>query len=104
MIPRLYLAFMVQISIAPWKDLYDETTNDIVQSTGNTTLNGKFYAKIMAALEGQALQNMVSRKHIHGNGLLLVREWQQMYKQNNVPEVIAAKTGEFWSQTKHLPH
>lgn len=54
---------MVQISIAPWKDLYDETTNDIVQSTGNTTLNGKFYAKIMAALEGQALQNMVSCKH-----------------------------------------
>jgi hypothetical protein len=27
-----------------------------------------------------------------------------MYKPKNVPEVIAAKTGEFWSSTKRLSH
>jgi hypothetical protein len=46
---------------------------------------------------------MVFRKHLRANGLLLLREMIQMYKPKNVPEAIAAKTGEFWSQTKRLP-
>jgi hypothetical protein len=50
-----YLAIMVQLTIPPWQELYDVTTNDIVESTTNTTLNGKLYAKLLVSLEGQAL-------------------------------------------------
>jgi hypothetical protein len=42
----------------------DSHTNDFVDTTSNTTLNGKLYAKLLVCLEGQALQNMVSRKHL----------------------------------------
>jgi hypothetical protein len=54
-------------------------------------------------LEGQALQTIVLRKHLCANGMLLLHELTQTYKPKNVPEVIAAKTGTFWSQTKRLP-
>ncbi len=47
---------------------------------------------------------MVARKHISANGILLLRELQQINRPKNVPEMIAAKTGEFWSQTKWLSH
>jgi hypothetical protein len=71
-------AIMAQLSLSTWQELYDSVSNDIVQTTSNTTLNGKLYAK-------------------------LLRELAQTYKPKDVPEVIAAKTGEFWSQTKRLP-
>jgi hypothetical protein len=43
----------------------------------------------------------VSRKHLRANGLLLLHKLLQTYKPRRAPEVIAAKTGEFWSQLKH---
>jgi hypothetical protein len=95
---------MAQLSIPPWQDLYDATTNNVVETTTNTTLNGKLYAKLLVSLEGQALQAMVSRKHIRANGSLLLKELIQTYIPRNVPEVIAAKTGEFWSNMKPAPH
>jgi hypothetical protein len=55
-----YLAIMAQLSIAPWKDLYDPITNSVVKTTANTNLNGKLYAKVIGALEGSALQHMLS--------------------------------------------
>jgi hypothetical protein len=35
--------------------------------------------------------------------LSLLHDLVQMYKPKNVPEVIALKTGEFWSTTKRYP-
>jgi hypothetical protein len=66
-------------------------------------LNRKLYAKLLVSLEGQALQSIFLRKHLLANGIVLFHELTQTYKPNNVPEVIAAKTGTFWSQTKQLP-
>lgn len=93
---------MTQLSIAPWKELYDSATNDIISSTSNTTLNEKLYAKIISYLEGQVLQDIVMRAHLRANGLLLLQELGEMYKPKHVPEVLAAKAGEFWSKTKWL--
>lgn len=50
-----YLVIMAQLSIAPWKDLYDPITNSVVKATTNVTLNGKLYAKVIGALKGSAL-------------------------------------------------
>jgi hypothetical protein len=98
-----YFAILTQLSLSPWQELYDPSTNDIVLTTSNTTLNGKLYAKLLVSLEGQALQTIVLRKHLRTNGILLLHELTQTYKPKNVPEVIADKSGTFWSQTKHLP-
>jgi hypothetical protein len=95
-----YLAIMAQLSLPPWNPLYDPIKNDIVDSTSNSSLNGKLYAKLLICLEGQAMKNMISRKHLRANGLLLLQELHHMYKLENVPEVIAAKTAEFWSKWK----
>jgi hypothetical protein len=43
---------------------------------------------------------MLARKHLRANGILLLQELHQMYKPKCVPEVIAAKTVEFWRHTK----
>jgi hypothetical protein len=91
---------MALLSIPPWSELYDVTKNDIVTTTSNTALNGKLYVKIISVLEGQALQDVISRSHLRANGLLLLQEMVQMYKPTNVPEVLAAKAGEFWSKMK----
>jgi len=66
----------------------------------NSQLNGKLYAKLLVCLEGQAMKNMISRKLVRANGLLLLQELHQMYKPKNVPEVIAVKTAEFWLKMK----
>jgi hypothetical protein len=95
-----YFAILAQLSISPWQELYDSSTNDIVPTTSHTSLNGKLYAKLLVSLEGQALQSIVLCTHLRANGLLLLCELIQTYKPKNVPEVIAAKTGIFWSQTK----
>jgi len=99
-----YLSILAQLSIHPWSELYDSSTNSVVTSTQNTSLNGKLYAKLIAALEGQALQDMISRSHLRANGILLLHEMVQTYKPTNVPEVLAAKAGEFWSKMKRAPH
>ncbi len=93
---------MMQISLPPWLDLYDSSKHDIVTSTGNSTLNGKLYSKIILALEGQACKNFVSCKHLHANSIHLLQELVQIYKPRNVPEIIAAKTVEFWGSMKQL--
>jgi len=80
--------------------LYDSTTNSVVKNTSNDALNEKLYAKVIGALEGAALQQMLARKHLRANGILLLQELHQMYKPKCVPEVIAAKTVEFWRHTK----
>jgi hypothetical protein len=87
---------MAQLSLPPWQELYNSTLNDTVQVTSNTVLNGKLYAKLLVSLEGPALQSIVSHKYLWANGLLLLHELTQTYKHKNVPEVIAAKTSEFW--------
>jgi hypothetical protein len=94
---------MAQLSLPSWTDLYDNSTNDIVASTANVTLNGKLYSKLLLSLEGLPLQDVITRTHLHADGIGLRRELSQTYKPKNVPEVIAAKTGEFWSKMKRKP-
>jgi len=95
-----YLAIMAQVSLPPWLEFYDASRNNIVSNTTNGTLNGKLYSRLLLALEGSALQSAVSKKYLRANGLLLLHDLVQTYKPKNVPEVIAHKTGEFWSNTK----
>jgi hypothetical protein len=38
------------------------------------------------------------------NGLLLLGDLAQIYRPKQVPEVIATKIGEFWSQLKCFPN
>ena len=95
-----YLLIVVQISIPPWQEFYDSNTNSIVKTTHNTALNSKLYAKLLVSLEGQALQDVVSRSHLRANGILLLHELVQTYCPCKVPEVLAAKAGEFWSKLK----
>jgi len=99
-----YLAILAQLSLAPWSELYNAASHDLVATTAKNNLNGKLYAKIITCLEGQVLQNMVSRKHLRANGLLLLKDLVQTYRPKQVPKVIAAITGEFWSQMKHYPN
>jgi hypothetical protein len=98
-----YLGIMANISLPPWTKLYDPVRNDVALSTTNTTLNGKLYSKVLLTLEGSAYQNFVSRKHHWANGVGLLQDLVQTYKPRNVPEIIAAKTVEFWGSTKRLP-
>jgi hypothetical protein len=98
-----YLSIMALVSVPPWNEIYDVSKNDVVSVTTNVKLNGKLYAKLISVLEGQALQDMISRSHLRANGLLLLQEMVQTYKPMNVPEVLAAKAGEFWSKTKRSP-
>jgi hypothetical protein len=99
-----FLAIMAQLSIHPWSEFYDAATNSPVSTTQNTLLNGKLYAKLISVLESQALQDMITRSHLRGNGLLLLNELVETYKPTNFPEVLAAKAGEFWSKTQRAPH
>ncbi|MFN9981204.1 MAG: hypothetical protein ACK53Y_14865 [bacterium] len=99
-----HLAIIAQLSLAPWKELYDPTTNTLLKTTTNTSLNEKLYAKILLCLEGQVFQDMVARKHLRANGLLLLTELSQTYHPSHVPEVTAAKTVEFWSTLKRSSH
>jgi len=98
-----YSGIMAHISLPPWKDLYDPDRNDVVTSTQCALLNGKLYSKILLSLDGTAYQNFVSRKRLRADGIRLLQELVQTYKPKNVPEVIAAKTVEFWGHTKRLP-
>jgi hypothetical protein len=38
---------MAQPYLPPWQELYDITSNDVVDTTSNTTLNGKLHAKLL---------------------------------------------------------
>jgi hypothetical protein len=85
-----YLSIMAQMSLSPWKELYDNVSNTIVPSTSNTLLNEKLYAKLITCLEGQALHDIVSRAHLRANGVSLLHELVEAYKPKHVPEVLAA--------------
>jgi len=98
-----HLAILTQVSIAPWREFYDQSRNSIVESTTNTSLNEKLYSKIILSLEGAALQHVVSRKHLRANGLAVLQDLVHTYKPKNIPEVIAAKTSEFWGTMKRSP-
>jgi hypothetical protein len=76
----------------------------ILTMTTNTSVNKKLYAKLLLCREGQVFQDMVFRKHLRTNGLLLLTELSQTYCPSHVPEVTAAKMVEFWSTLKRLPH
>jgi hypothetical protein len=71
---------LFQISIPPWKELYDGSKNDIVMSTSNVSLNEKLYAKLVVSLEGQVLQDIITRLHLQANGILLLQELVQTYQ------------------------
>jgi hypothetical protein len=98
-----YLSIMAQLSLPPWWEFYDPSKNDIILSTTNSVLNGKLYSKLLLSLEGIALQSTVAKKHLRANGLYLLQDLVQTYKPKNVPEVIAAKTSEFWGTLKRFP-
>lgn len=55
---------------------------------------------MILALEGSALQYVVSRKYLQANGLAVLQDLVHTYKPKNIPEVIAAKTSEFWDSMK----
>ena len=99
-----YLGIMAHLSLPPWTHLFDSVKHDVVESTTNHALNGKLYSKVLLALDGVAYQNFVSRRHLRANGIGLLRELSQTYKPKNVPEIIAAKTVEFWGNTKRSPN
>jgi len=99
-----YLALMTQLAIAPWSEFYDSDQNDVVTSTTNTRVNEKLYSKLILSLEGSALQHVVSRKHLCGNGILVLQDLVHVYKPKNILEVIAAKTTEFWGTLKRAPN
>jgi hypothetical protein len=65
---------MAQLSLSPWQELYDLAYNDIVQTTSNTTLNGKHCAKLLVSL---GRTSIVTWKHLCANGLLLLCELVQ---------------------------
>jgi hypothetical protein len=90
--------------VPPWNDLYDVVSNDLVLMTLNSSLNAKFYSKLLLSLEGEALHNLVLRKHLCADGLRLMQEIVQTYCPKNVPEVIAMKTAEFWGTLKRFPY
>ena len=79
-----YLAVVAQLSLSPWKKFYDWNTNTLVKTTTNTSLNKKLYGKLLLCLEGQVFQDMVSRKHLLTNGLLLLTELSQTNRPSHV--------------------
>jgi hypothetical protein len=95
-----HMSILTQLSLPPWKELYDPIRKEIVLSTTNTLLNEKLYAKLRLALDGSAFHNIVNRKHLRANGLLLLQDLVSTYRPKNIPEVIAAKTSIFWGSTK----
>jgi hypothetical protein len=99
-----YLTILSQVSVSPWNDLYDTTTNDLVTTTTNSSLNAKFYSKLLLSLEGAALRGRALGKHLRADGLRLMQEIIQTYRPKNVPEVIAMKTAEFWGTLKRSPY
>jgi len=99
-----YLAIVAQISIPPWKELYDASTRDVVKTTSNTALNQKLYAKLLTCLEGTALQSIVARSHLHSDGLQVLQDLTATHRPLHVPEIIAAKTVQFWGSTRRMPN
>jgi hypothetical protein len=92
-----YLAILAQ-------DLYDSSTKDIVKSTMNVALNGKLYAKLITCLDGSALQSIVARTHLHSDGISVLQDLYQTHRPLHIPEIIVAKTVQFWGNTKRMPN
>jgi len=97
-----YLAILAQLSLPPWKDLYDASKKDIVKTTSNTILNGKLYAKLITCLVGSTLQSIVARTHLHYDDLSILHDLLETHQPLHIHEVIAAKTVQFWGNTKRM--
>jgi hypothetical protein len=48
------MAIVAQLSLSPWQELYDSSSNDIILTITNMALNGKLYAKLLISREGPA--------------------------------------------------
>jgi len=60
-----HLLIMAQPYLPPWQELYDITSNDVVDTTSNTTLNGKLHAKLLCLFWRTSLvEYTVSRKDL----------------------------------------
>jgi len=70
-----HLAIMAQLLLPPWVELYDATTNDIVDTTGNSNLNGKLYSKLLLALDGNALKNIVTASILEPMDYFYFESW-----------------------------
>jgi hypothetical protein len=99
-----YLTILSQVSVPLWNELYDAVSNDLVLATSNSSLNAKFYSKLLLSLEGEALRSIACVKHLRADGLQLMQEIIQTYCPKSVPEVIAMKTAEFWGTLKRFPY
>jgi len=97
-----YLAIIAQLSLPQWQDLYDISRKDVVKNTSNGTLNSKLYAKLITCLEGSALQSIVARTHLHSDGISVLHDLYQTHRPLQIPEIIAAKTVQFWGSTKRF--
>jgi hypothetical protein len=58
---------------------------------------------LILTLEGQPLQDVITKVHLRANGIQVLQELSQTYRPKNIPEVVALKTSEFWSSTKPKP-
>ena len=58
---------------------------------------------MILTLEGQPLQDVITKVHLRANGIQVLQELSQTYHPKNIPEVVALKTSEFWSSTKRKP-
>jgi hypothetical protein len=60
------------------------------------------YAKLLTCLEGTALQSIVARSHLHSDGLQYLQDLTATHRPLHVPEIIAAKTVQFWGSTRRM--
>jgi len=58
----------------------------------------------MQCLDGSALQSIVARTHLHSDGLSVLQDLYQTHRPLHIPEIIAAKTVQFWGNMKHMPN
>jgi hypothetical protein len=58
----------------------------------------------MQCLDGSALQSIVARTHLHSDGLSVLQDLYQTHRPLHIPEIIAAKTVQFWGNMKRMPN
>ncbi len=64
-----YLTKLSQVSVPPWNELYDAASNDLVLATSNSSLNARFYSKLLLSLDGEALGSRALHKHLQADSL-----------------------------------
>jgi len=53
-------------------------------------------------LESTALQSIVAQSHLHSDGLQVLQDLTATHRPVHVPEIIAAKTVQFWGSTRRM--